>query len=130
MNRNHLQLQRLVQRSALQLSTTHCCFHSPGNTHVLPLPNKCSGHCLNRPGAHCHCPGPCNYRLASCATFLWVLAAINSPATRHWLLTPPTAFISLEVQAATYKGDNSLFTLRKERASTQTRMSKINNKPS
>ena len=44
MNSHHLWPQspeRSAQRKALQLSTTHCCSHSPRNTHtlLLPLPN-------------------------------------------------------------------------------------------
>ena len=40
---------------------------------------------------------------AACATFLWVLATVKGPETRHWLLALSIASISLEVHTAPWK---------------------------
>ena len=83
-NRHHLWPQapkRLPQKWALQLSTTHCCSHSPGNAPalLLPLPNNpgTTYTCLisvtsQSPAARirlCHLP--------------MVLDVLKGPATRH-----------------------------------------------
>jgi len=72
MNRYHLQphsYQRSAHRRALQLNTTHCCSHFPGNVYtlLLPLPNA----------------------LGSAYTCLRVTANSQGPATRRSLCHLP-----------------------------------------
>ena len=72
MNRYHLQPQPphgSLLRRALQLGTTHCCSHSPGNayTQLLPLPKA----------------------LGAAYTTLRVSATSQGPTTRHSLYHLP-----------------------------------------
>ena len=86
LNSHHLWLQS-PQRRALQLNTTSPGSLSPGNSHtlLLTLPNTWAP--LNMPKAPHHFQG---LKLGvPWAYILQILAAVKSPATRHWLLPYP-----------------------------------------
>ena len=121
----------VTKQKGTATTTTHCCSHTPGNPHILPLPLP------NTPGATYICLTVTDTTKvlqlgAAWATFLWVFAIVKGPVTRHWLLALPTASISLEAHEAPYQGDDSLHTLRKrEKASKKAACTpKLNRKPS
>ena len=104
-----------------------CCSQSLG-THL-----PCCGHCqmLQEPpmlGDHCHFPGPCNQEQAvppSHGSLL--LSRAQQPGTGYQLCPlPPSPW----KHTAPYQENKSLHTLRKDTASIQILMPKINSKPS
>ena len=67
--------------------------------HTIPAAAsaKCSGCCLHMSD---HSVSRALQVGTAYATFLWVLATVKGPATRHWLLALTIASISLEVRIA------------------------------
>ena len=96
-------------------------------THPAAAAAKCSGHGLHLPEGHCHFLGPCNQEQPVPSHFrVLQLSRAQQPGTA---LALSIASISLEAHAGylhqhtLYQGDNSLYTLRKETASIQTKSS-------